>query len=83
MMARNLGNGDLGVCVASKFLGVEAVLPSAMAGVGAIARQSWINGLFASTGLKKPQGRIGARKPVQALLIYALTNKRIRVAVAR
>lgn len=44
-------NGDLGIAVESKFLGVGAVVPWAQAGVGAIATQSWANTRYGPLGL--------------------------------
>lgn len=44
--------GDLGVAVASKFLGVGVVVPWARAGVGAIATQAWANTRYGSLGLR-------------------------------
>jgi len=44
-------NGDLGIAVQSKFLGVGAVVPWARAGVGAIATQSWANTGYGPAGL--------------------------------
>ncbi|HUS17940.1 MAG TPA: DUF1028 domain-containing protein [Chloroflexia bacterium] len=44
-------NGDLGIAVQSKFLGVGAVVPWARAGVGAIATQSWANTSYGPEGL--------------------------------
>lgn len=43
---------ELGVAVASKFLGVGAVVPFAKAGVGAIATQSWANLDYGKYGLE-------------------------------
>ncbi len=44
-------NGDLGIAVESKFLGVGAVVPWAQAGVGAVATQSWANTRYGPLGL--------------------------------
>jgi len=43
IVARDPKSGDLGIAVASKFLGVGAVVPWAKADVGAVATQSWAN----------------------------------------
>ncbi|WP_088007869.1 DUF1028 domain-containing protein [Indiicoccus explosivorum] len=43
--------GELGIAVASKFLGVGAVVPFAKAGVGAVATQSWANLSYGPDGL--------------------------------
>jgi len=44
-------NGDLGVAVQSKFLGVGPVVPWVKAGVGAIATQAWANTTYGPDGL--------------------------------
>lgn len=46
IVARDPGNGDLGVATASKFLAVGAVVPYAAADVGAVATQSYANTSF-------------------------------------
>ena len=51
IVARDPANGDLGVAVASKFLAVGSVVPSARAGVGAVATQAWANVLYGPEGL--------------------------------
>jgi len=51
LVAHDPRNGDLGVVVQSKFLGVGAVVPWAQAGVGAIATQSWANTTYGPAGL--------------------------------
>ena len=43
---------ELGIAVESKFLSVGAVVPWAMAGVGAIATQSWANTSYGPRGLR-------------------------------
>jgi uncharacterized Ntn-hydrolase superfamily protein len=43
LVARDPVTGDLGVAVASKFLAVGAYVPTAVAGVGAVASQSHVN----------------------------------------
>ena len=43
IVARDPGSGDLGVATASKFLAVGAVVPYAVAEVGAVATQSYAN----------------------------------------
>ncbi len=45
-------NGDLGVAVESKFLGVGALVPWAQAGVGAVATQAWANTRYGPLGLE-------------------------------
>lgn len=44
--------GELGIAVESKFLSVGAVVPWAIAGVGAIATQSWANTAYGPRGLR-------------------------------
>jgi uncharacterized Ntn-hydrolase superfamily protein len=51
IVARDPQNGELGIAVQSKFLGVGAVVPWAKAGVGAIATQSWANTSYGPRGL--------------------------------
>ena len=46
IVARDPETGDLGVAVASKFLAVGSVVPYAVAGIGAIATQSYANTTF-------------------------------------
>lgn len=43
IVARDAESGDLGIAVASKFLAVGAVVPYAVAGIGAVATQSYAN----------------------------------------
>ncbi len=43
IVARDPANGDLGVATASKFLAVGAVVPYAVADIGAVATQSYAN----------------------------------------
>lgn len=43
--------GELGVAVASKFLGVGSIVPWARAGAGAVATQSWANKEYGQKGL--------------------------------
>ena len=43
IVARDAETGDLGIAVASKFLAVGAVVPYAVAGIGAVATQSFAN----------------------------------------
>src|SRR2546422_10770737 len=49
--AADLGTGEVGVAVASKFLAVGAVVPGAQAGAGAIATQAWANLSYGPRGL--------------------------------
>jgi len=52
IVAYDENNGDLGVAVQSRFLGVGAVVPWAKAGVGAIATQSFANTTYGPRGLE-------------------------------
>lgn len=56
IVARDPANGDLGVAVASKFLGVGSVVPWARAGVGAIATQALANVIYGPDGLAALEG---------------------------
>jgi uncharacterized Ntn-hydrolase superfamily protein len=49
--ARDAATGDLGVAVASKFLAVGAYVPSARAGVGAVATQAHVNTTYGARAL--------------------------------
>lgn len=51
LVARDPVTGDLGVAVASKFLAVGAYVPTAVAGVGAIATQSHVNTTYGQRAL--------------------------------
>ena len=51
IVARDPRSGDFGVAVASKFLAVGAVVPSARANIGALATQSYANLRFGPQGL--------------------------------
>jgi uncharacterized Ntn-hydrolase superfamily protein len=64
LVAHDPRNGDLGIAVQSKFLGVGAVVPWARAGVGAIATQSWANTSYGPDGLD----RLAAGGDAQAVL---------------
>ena len=68
MVARDVSNHDLGVCVASKFLAAGAVVPWAEAGIGAIATQSWANGRFGPAGLEHLRAGANANETLAALL---------------
>ncbi len=52
IVARDPGNGDLGVAVQSKFPNVRVAVPFAKTGVGAVATQSFANSDFGTKGLK-------------------------------
>jgi uncharacterized Ntn-hydrolase superfamily protein len=59
--------GDLGIAVASKFLGVGSVVPYAKAGVGAVATQSNANPNYGPDGLKLLESGKSAQETVDAL----------------
>ncbi|MGH9367107.1 MAG: DUF1028 domain-containing protein [Thermoanaerobaculia bacterium] len=52
IVARDPANGDLGVAVQSKFPNVRVAVPYAVAGVGAVATQSFSNSDFGTKGLE-------------------------------
>jgi uncharacterized Ntn-hydrolase superfamily protein len=62
--------GDWGVAVASRFPCVGAVVPWAMAGVGAVATQSWANTSFGPAGLDR-MGRGTEAEETLRLLVEA------------
>jgi len=59
IVAFDPATGDLGIAVASKVLGVGAIVPFAKANVGAIATQSAANTAYGPDGLKS-QGQAEA-----------------------
>ncbi len=61
-------NGDLGVAVQSKFLGVGPVVPWVEAGVGAIATQAWANTRYGPDGLQMLREGKSAAETGQALI---------------
>src|SRR4051812_21536482 len=68
IVAHDHATGDLGIAVASKFLGVGAVVPWAQAGVGAIATQSFANTLYGARGLDLLKGGYDPRQTIEHLL---------------
>lgn len=60
--------GELGVAVASKFLGVGSVVPWAKAGVGAVATQSWANPVYGMKGLELMDEGKTAEETMEILL---------------
>jgi len=68
IVARDPDNGDLGVAVQSRFLGVGSVVPWAQAGVGAVATQAWANVLYGPQGLELMAGGKTAAETLAALL---------------
>lgn len=59
---------ELGIAVASKFLGVGAVVPYAKAGVGAIATQSWANLDYGKNGLEMLEKGLNPKEVVEELV---------------
>jgi uncharacterized Ntn-hydrolase superfamily protein len=68
IVARDPGNGDLGIAVASKFPAAGAAVPWARAGVGAVATQSAANTSFGPEGLTLMGGGMDAASALDALL---------------
>lgn len=66
LVARDPDTGDLGVAVASKFLAVGAVVPSAVAGVGAVATQSYANTTYGPRALELMAGGASPEECVRA-----------------
>lgn len=69
-------NGDLGVAVQSKFLGVGPVVPWIKTGVGVIATQAWANTQFGPDGLtllEESYYKIGEVEESIEILQHALT----------
>lgn len=67
IVAFDRGSGDLGVAVASKFPAVGVVVPSARAGVGAVATQSWANPAYGPDGLELLERGLSAAQVVERL----------------
>lgn len=68
IVGRDPSTGDLGVAVASKFLGVGAAVPAARLGVGAIATQSLANTLYKRDGLAALSSGADADRTLRGLL---------------
>jgi uncharacterized Ntn-hydrolase superfamily protein len=67
IVGRDPHNGDLGIAVQSKFLGVGAVVPWVRAGVGAVATQAWANTSYGPRGLELMAQGISARDALDTL----------------
>jgi uncharacterized Ntn-hydrolase superfamily protein len=67
-IAARSADGEWGVAVASKFLGVGAAVPAARAGVGAIATQSYANTSYKPRGLDLLAGGATAQDVLDRLL---------------
>lgn len=83
IVARDAGNADLGVATASRFLAVGAVVPYAVAGVGAVATQSHANvgygarvvqALRAGVPLALIHGSFAATDPGHATRQYGMVD---------
>lgn len=68
LVAYDPANGDLGIAVASKFLAVGAVVPWAVAGVGAVATQAWANTSYGPGGLELMKAGLSAEEAGRALM---------------
>lgn len=68
IVAADVGAGDWGVAVASKFPAVGAVVPWARAGVGAVATQAWANTGFGPDGLELMAGGADANEALRQML---------------
>lgn len=68
IVGRDAATGDLGVAVASKFLGVGAAVPAARLGVGAIATQAMANTLYKRDGLAGLADGLSAQQTLDRLL---------------
>ena len=68
IVARDPENGDLGIAVQSKFLAVGAVVPWAMAGVGAVATQALANTSYGPQALRLLGGGSTAQDALRALV---------------
>ena len=68
IVARDAVTGDLGIAVASKFLAVGSVVPSARAGVGAVATQASANVAYGPDGLALLASGVGAAEALARLV---------------
>lgn len=59
--------GEVGVAVASKFLAVGSVVPFALAGVGAVATQSYANTTYGPRGLELMRQKVEPRKIIERI----------------
>jgi uncharacterized Ntn-hydrolase superfamily protein len=81
IVARDPRNGDLGVAVQSRFLGVGSVVPWARAGVGAVATQAWANVRYGEEGLRLLEGGKDPAAAVAALVEADADRDRRQVAL--
>jgi uncharacterized Ntn-hydrolase superfamily protein len=68
IVAADIQTGEVGVAVASKFLGVGAVVPWAAAGAGAVATQSYANASFGPNGLALMRNGLSAEAALAQLV---------------
>ncbi|MHA2380669.1 MAG: DUF1028 domain-containing protein [Candidatus Thorarchaeota archaeon] len=68
IVARNPLNGDLGIIVQSKFPAVGAVVPWALADVGAVASQAWANTSYGPRGIELMSKGKSASETLKILL---------------
>lgn len=67
IVARDAETGDLGCAVASKFPAVGAIVPAVLAGVGAIASQSFVNARYRPDGMALLQSGVSPDAVVRRL----------------
>src|SRR3954463_11222476 len=68
IVARSADGRALGVAVASKFLGAGAAVPAALAGVGAVATQSYANLAYRPQALALLGTGVSATRAVEGLI---------------
>ncbi|MFW9943489.1 MAG: DUF1028 domain-containing protein [Candidatus Sifarchaeia archaeon] len=68
IVARDSANGDMGIIVQSKFPAVGAVVPWALAEVGAVASQAWANTSYGPRGIELMSGGKSASETLKILL---------------
>jgi len=68
IVARDPENGDLGIIVQSKFPAVGAIVPWAIAEVGAVASQAWANASYGPRGLELMGGGKSAQETLKILI---------------
>lgn len=68
IVARDTGNGQLGVAVQSHFFGVRAVVPWVLSGIGAIATQAMAEVSYGPLGLERLRAGESAASTLAALL---------------
>ncbi|MGY5861199.1 MAG: DUF1028 domain-containing protein [Candidatus Thorarchaeota archaeon] len=68
LVARDPENGDLGIIVQSKFPAVGAIVPWAVAEVGAVASQAWANASYGPRGLDLMASGKSAQETLEILI---------------